>query len=141
MNTTRRDALRKVGLAGSLIAIPGIAGALVNRAEAGVCALPPDDPIFALIERHRAAQAAAAPPDEFPDEFPDDALGVLVDAECAAFAGLIDTPPTTLQGAIAFVTYLPKARGECLPLDEDESERAFGALLVGLRIIAAGGSI
>lgn len=43
MNTTRRDALRKIGLAGSLIAIPGIAGALVNRAEAGVCALPPGD--------------------------------------------------------------------------------------------------
>ena len=43
MNTTRRDALRKIGLAGSLIAIPGIAGALADRAEAGVCAAPTGD--------------------------------------------------------------------------------------------------
>ena len=94
MRTTRRDVLRKASLAGGLIAIPGIAGALVNQAEASVCALP-EDPIFAAIERHRAAQAAAAPPDDFPNDFPDDALGVLVNTECAAFAGLMDTPPTT----------------------------------------------
>lgn len=43
MNSTRRDALRKIGLAGSLIAIPGIAGVLVGRAEAGVCTPPPGD--------------------------------------------------------------------------------------------------
>ncbi len=33
MNTIRRDALRKIGLAGSLIAVPGIAGALAGRAR------------------------------------------------------------------------------------------------------------
>jgi hypothetical protein len=53
MNTTRRDALRKIGLAGSLIAIPDIAGALVGRAEAGVCALPAGEPDRALFEAIR----------------------------------------------------------------------------------------
>lgn len=133
MRATRRDVLRKAGLAGSLIAIPGIAGTLVNRAEAGVCALP-DDPIFALIERHRAAQAIAGKDET---EMSDEEIEPFLDAEIEAFGALIDTPPTTLEGAIAFVGYLPGARGTALRLDEDESERAFAALLAGLRIIAA----
>lgn len=41
---SRRDILRKVGLAGSLISIPAVAGVVVSsRAEARVCAAPADD--------------------------------------------------------------------------------------------------
>jgi hypothetical protein len=131
----RRDALRKIGLAGSLIAIPGVGGMLADRAEAGVCALPPADPIFALIERHRAAQVIAGN-DEI--DMSDEEIAPFLDAEIDAFGELIDTPPTTLEGAIAFVSYLPEARGNALRLNEDESERAFAALLIGLRTVAAG---
>lgn len=44
MNATRRELLRKAGLAGSLITIPAVAGTVINnRAEANECTAPADD--------------------------------------------------------------------------------------------------
>jgi hypothetical protein len=60
-----------------------------------------DDPVFAAIERHhQAAQALSAA-----HEPPDALLEQLSAAEEDAFVAWLTTPPTTMAGVIATLTY------------------------------------
>jgi hypothetical protein len=79
---------------------------------------PDVDPIFAAIERHRAAYAAwdrvldvsakLRPDDESPEaEHWRDQDVEHGDAEAAAFADLLATAPTTAAGLRALLDYLP----------------------------------
>ncbi len=59
------------------------------------------DPVFALIERDRAAYKAANEPGISPDE-----MDRRMDQFAACWWKLVETPPTTVEGAIAQAIYV-----------------------------------
>lgn len=93
------------------------------------------DPIFFMIDRHREAGRAAS--DDSLAGMSDEDAKPYLDAQAEAFGELLDTPPVSLEGAIAFCDYLPDARTPGLQLDEFEAERALITLAAGIRIIRA----
>jgi hypothetical protein len=105
MNTTRRDALRKIGLAGSLITIPAVAGVMAtNRAEAATCSLPagePDRALFEAIRDWRVINIAYLGIDGWEDEDCD----ALSNQQSAAVLRVFDIAPTTLAGLRALCEF------------------------------------
>jgi hypothetical protein len=105
MNTTRREVLRKAGLAGSLITIPAIAGAIVsNRAEAAVCAAPASEPDRALFEAIRDWRAVnvvylGVEGDDWDD------IDALSAQHASAVLRVFDIAPTTAAGLRALCEF------------------------------------
>lgn len=99
MNATRREALRKVGLAASLITIPAVAGTVINnRAEAAVRA---DRALFEAIDDWRRAGEAY----RNCGDVDDDTLDELCARDSAAAVKILDTVPATLAGLRALCEF------------------------------------
>ena len=116
-NTTRRTIL--AGLAAAPVAgLPAIAGAVAGN-----------DPIFAAIERHKAAWSAFLPTCDLTDEVLAKQQGREVseadeaaheaadDAESEALDALVETAPTTKAGARAAIEWLIEYNRGCEPRD------------------------
>jgi hypothetical protein len=99
--TRRRFLSNAAGVAagGTVLAMAAIPPAPASSAPAGLAANP--DPVFAMIEKHKAAEAAL-----YDDILADGAYS----AEISALHDLIEDVPTTLAGVIASMTYIG-----CLP--------------------------
>lgn len=150
---TRRDILRKAGVAGSLIAIPGTAGSIASsRAEAGVCEVPADDPALAVIANFQRARAAWLDAD---DAMTDEEMSEACRQECRAAIAMLTCQPTTMAGLLAFVETIVAVQAEDdgalgpladwtpivpLQLDAPNAEEMFLAtLLASVRGLAQGG--
>ena len=94
---TRRDVLRKAGLAGSLIRIPAVAGVFADGADACSAVCEPDR-IFAALADWRALS------DHFwsLDDVPDAEMNAACAAESTAALHVLTTVPRTLPGLGAF---------------------------------------
>ena len=114
-NTTRRAVM--AGLAAAPVAgLPAIAGAVAGN-----------DPIFAAIERHKAAWSAFLPTCDLTDEVRAKKEGREVtqtdraaheaagDAEIEALEALVETAPTTKAGARATIEWLNEYDRGCEP--------------------------
>ena len=125
--TNRRAALGAI-LAAGAVASPG--GALMN-------AMAHDrepDPIFDLIEAHREAWAKAVEAD-YADELATEREARHRLAE-DALAKLLETPPATIAGAKAVISYLVEWDDGCLP---DTSGEYLPTLLRSPLFAVAGG--
>jgi hypothetical protein len=92
---------RRAVLAGAAAAlIPPIGG---FAAAEGSAPEPSSDPIFAAIERHRAAYVAEVALNDSDD---DDAMSAACDVEMEALESLLTTAPTTLPGCVAVLRYI-----------------------------------
>ncbi|MFO1125122.1 MAG: hypothetical protein U1E25_07460 [Methylocystis sp.] len=115
--TTRRTVMAGVAAA-PVAGLPAIAGAVAE-----------DDPIFAAIERHKAAWLAFLPTCDLTDivlakqqgrditEFDEAAFDAANDAETEALEALIETEPTTKAGARAAIKWLLEYNRGCEPRD------------------------
>lgn len=103
---------------------------------------PNRDPVFALIDEHRAAYAAWAPlaatwnnllltDPAYPAA--EEAERVPGERERAALAALMTACPTTLAGVLALAEYLPGAIQQVATDEETEAERALRTIAVALR--------
>ena len=119
--------------------LAGIAAAPVLAAPALALSSAGPDPIFALIERHKACNAAFSSvlrePGQDRDEWrrrEDEAS----DVERDACGEMVATVPTTLAGLLALLRYVEHehARGETL-LDESELEELLSAAVSALERI------
>lgn len=110
--------------------------AAITGAEAGFEASPGVEPIFELIEAHREACAAhLAALDEqtrlegLHDRDADRVADEPCHAEWRAFEALIDTPPVTFAGLVAWATYLDGVRREDpWKFDDDPAKGLVGTL-------------
>ena len=124
---SRRDALK----AGSAIAATAVLGGATAAAMT-----PAEDPIFAVIEAHKAAEARynaaldrqngieeRLAPDrwKFDPEIAAAKRAVKDADEIPALWALVKTPPTTLAGVVAILTYAAEyaERGDVWPTASD----------------------
>lgn len=103
---------------------------------------PCSDPVFALIEEHRAAYAARAPLSEASAGLrpSDPAYAVTMEGqrrygvrERAALATLTTSRPTTLLGVLALAEYLPDAIRRVATDEESDGEGALRSIAAALR--------
>jgi hypothetical protein len=81
--------------------LPALAGPAF--VEKGSAAEPFHDPVFAAIERHRAAYVAEIALNDSDD---DDAMSAACNIEMEALESLLATAPTTLPGCVAMLRYI-----------------------------------
>ena len=86
------------------------------------------EPIYAAIERHRAAYAALV--GALRKDVND--LGALDAAEAAALAALVDTAPTTLRGTAALIAYVRQHRRERPEVVAELQDRLDGTVIAAL---------
>jgi len=102
MSTTSRRAILAGAATLPALAVPAVAGSLTP------------DPIFAAIERHRAAyeehgrvlEAVNAEEDPETHWTNDERVAAACDADCDALRALVQTVPATFAGAAAMLRYL-----------------------------------
>jgi hypothetical protein len=119
LNTTPIPSRRAVLAAGPAVAVAALAGGTAaNAVVIGLAKAGEVDPIYAAIEDHKAACAAARQMGDLLGELsPSDAQYKSVDAQhSTAFqqekrtvAALLSCPPTTIAGAIAVLTHVGQA--------------------------------
>lgn len=98
------------------------------------------DPIFGLIEKHRAARsvvsAAVYQHDHHEDAHTYDAVGLAFEAETEAACALINIQATTVAGLVAFLRYVTEADTDgmgwpdLLQSDDGKLERTWHYFLV-----------
>ena len=91
------------------------------------------DPIFGLIEQHRAAYAALV--DALRKDVHD--LESLDAAEARFFDALVDTVPTTLRGIVALIAYIREHRRERPEVVGQLQDRLDGTLITALQRVLA----
>ena len=122
----RRSALAKLGL--------GLA-ASTSLAATAIAAGASHDPIFALIEEHKAARAAA-----YQGELEDEAWEALDGRKSGLWSRLFGTKPKTIAGVAAFLAYAPESCGDddiCAYLGEFSIVRAVETAAAALRDLEA----
>jgi hypothetical protein len=82
---------------------------LPGRARAAVAVAETPDPVFALLEAHKAAWARLLETEERTDDF--EALDEAGGALDAAINEITSTPPTTVAGMRAVIEYLVELDG------------------------------
>ena len=125
------------------IAAGGTALALATITPTSAAAAPAGalDPVFALIEAHKAAEAALGATlrtlDHAGRDDAEDALAdVAHEAECAVLCDLLEAIPTTLAGVVASLTYFRTTPDGLYRLDDDMLDVLFGNLAEALEAIA-----
>jgi hypothetical protein len=110
-----------------------IAGASLLSVTSGEALQPTGlnepDPIFGVIERHRAAYAALV--NALSKNVHD--LDALDAAEGRAFDALVDTVPTTVRGLAALVAYVRQHRRERPEVVGQLQDRLDGTLIAALQ--------
>jgi len=98
---------RRAGMAGLAVTV-SIAATASSSAPAARSARATADPVFALIETHKALETALRSVVRENDhaEGNDSLVDAAHDAEMSALVNLIETVPTTLAGVIASMTYV-----------------------------------
>ena len=103
--STRRALLAVVAAAVPALSLPAIASVT--------------DPIFAAIELHRRASAAALAAEPCDEE----AMNDLIEEESGVYADLLALTPTTKAGAAAVLLYVTTHENECAPWIDNWGDR------------------
>jgi hypothetical protein len=125
-----------IAAGGTVLALATIPPASVLAAPAGAL-----DPVFALIEAHKAAEASLGATiralDHAGRDAAEDALADAAhEAECAVLDNLLEAVPTTLAGVAASLTYFRTTSDGLYRLDVDMLDVLFGNLAEALEALA-----
>jgi hypothetical protein len=125
-----------VAAGGAVLALAAIPPTSALAAPAGAL-----DPVFALIEAHKVAEAALGATlrtlDHAGREAADDALAdASHEAECDVLYNLLEAIPTTLAGVVASLTYFRTAPDGLYRLDVDMLDVLFGNLAEAIEALA-----